>query len=54
MCVGGGGGQEGNYFDSILIVLVGDKDLIQEVIFDAVVTAPLEAYWTSLALNKSE
>uniref|UniRef100_A0A8C1NA65 Calcium voltage-gated channel auxiliary subunit alpha2delta 3 n=1 Tax=Cyprinus carpio TaxID=7962 RepID=A0A8C1NA65_CYPCA len=31
-----------------------DKDLIQEVLFDAVVTAPLEAYWTSLALNKSE
>ncbi|MGH0177705.1 UNVERIFIED_CONTAM: hypothetical protein FKN15_075723 [Acipenser sinensis] len=32
----------------------GDKELIQEVLFDAVVTAPLEAYWTSLALNKSE
>ncbi|XDV48255.1 hypothetical protein PO909_017704 [Leuciscus waleckii] len=32
----------------------GDTDLIQEVLFDAVVTAPLEAYWTSLALNKSE
>uniref|UniRef100_A0A3P9K5F4 Calcium voltage-gated channel auxiliary subunit alpha2delta 3 n=1 Tax=Oryzias latipes TaxID=8090 RepID=A0A3P9K5F4_ORYLA len=31
-----------------------DKDLIQEVLFDAVVTAPLEAYWTSLVLNKSE
>ncbi|XP_051777007.1 voltage-dependent calcium channel subunit alpha-2/delta-3 isoform X2 [Erpetoichthys calabaricus] len=31
-----------------------DKELIQEVLFDAVVTAPLEAYWTSLALNKSE
>lgn len=28
--------------------------LIQEVLFDAVVTAPLEAYWTSLVLNKSE
>lgn len=37
-----------------MIVLIGDKDLIQEVLFDAVVTAPLEAYWTSLALNKSE
>ncbi|KAJ8360971.1 hypothetical protein SKAU_G00174960 [Synaphobranchus kaupii] len=31
-----------------------DKELIQEVLFDAVVTAPLEAYWTRLALNKSE
>ncbi|XP_063064991.1 voltage-dependent calcium channel subunit alpha-2/delta-3 [Engraulis encrasicolus] len=31
-----------------------DKELVQEVLFDAVVTAPLEAYWTSLALNKSE
>lgn len=35
-------------------VLLGDKELIQEVLFDAVVTAPLEAYWTSLVLNKSE
>uniref|UniRef100_A0A8C7T660 Calcium channel, voltage dependent, alpha2/delta subunit 3 n=1 Tax=Oncorhynchus mykiss TaxID=8022 RepID=A0A8C7T660_ONCMY len=33
---------------------VGDRELIQEVLFDAVVTAPLEAYWTGLALNKSE
>lgn len=33
---------------------LGDKVLIQEVLFDAVVTAPLEAYWTSLVLNKSE
>lgn len=24
------------------------------MLFDAVVTAPLEAYWTGLALNKSE
>ncbi|XP_051509834.1 voltage-dependent calcium channel subunit alpha-2/delta-3 [Myxocyprinus asiaticus] len=31
-----------------------DHDLVLEVLFDAVVTAPLEAYWTSLALNKSE
>ncbi|XP_060787657.1 voltage-dependent calcium channel subunit alpha-2/delta-3 [Neoarius graeffei] len=31
-----------------------DKELIEEVLFDAVVTAPIEAYWTSLALNKSE
>uniref|UniRef100_A0A8C7C9M5 Calcium channel, voltage dependent, alpha2/delta subunit 3 n=1 Tax=Oncorhynchus kisutch TaxID=8019 RepID=A0A8C7C9M5_ONCKI len=33
---------------------VGDRELVQEVLFDAVVTAPLEAYWTGLALNKSE
>lgn len=33
---------------------VGDRELIQEVLFDAVVTAPLGAYWTGLALNKSE
>lgn len=32
----------------------GDRELIQEVLFDAAVTAPLEAYWTGLALNKSE
>uniref|UniRef100_A0A8C0ISC4 Calcium voltage-gated channel auxiliary subunit alpha2delta 3 n=1 Tax=Chelonoidis abingdonii TaxID=106734 RepID=A0A8C0ISC4_CHEAB len=31
-----------------------DKELVQEVLFDAVVSAPIEAYWTSLALNKSE
>uniref|UniRef100_A0A3Q3XCI6 VWFA domain-containing protein n=1 Tax=Mola mola TaxID=94237 RepID=A0A3Q3XCI6_MOLML len=31
-----------------------DRELIQEVLFDAVVTAPLAAYWTGLALNKSE
>uniref|UniRef100_A0A3Q4C0U2 VWFA domain-containing protein n=1 Tax=Mola mola TaxID=94237 RepID=A0A3Q4C0U2_MOLML len=30
-----------------------DRELIQEVLFDAVVTAPLAAYWTGLALNKS-
>lgn len=27
---------------------------MQEVLFDAVVTAPMEAYWTALALNASE
>ena len=32
----------------------GDRELIQQVLFDAVVTAPMEAYWTGLALNKSE
>ncbi|XP_043934407.1 voltage-dependent calcium channel subunit alpha-2/delta-3 [Protopterus annectens] len=47
--------------DAIKLYLTGkqpslqcDKELIQEVLFDAVVTAPIEAYWTSLALNKSE
>lgn len=33
---------------------VGDRELIQQVLFDAVITAPLKAYWTGLALNKSE
>lgn len=36
------------------VLLPGDKELVQEVLFDAVVTAPLEAYWTALALNLSE
>ncbi|KAL2091594.1 hypothetical protein ACEWY4_013857 [Coilia grayii] len=31
-----------------------DRELIQQVLFDAVVTRPMEAYWTGLALNKSE
>ncbi|XP_053110982.1 voltage-dependent calcium channel subunit alpha-2/delta-4 isoform X3 [Hemicordylus capensis] len=31
-----------------------DEELVQEVLFDAVVTAPMEAYWTSLALNLSD
>lgn len=49
-----------NFFKEIsgsvvyIFSLSGDKELIQEVLFDAVVTAPLEAYWTSLVLNKSE
>nr|XP_033807321.1 voltage-dependent calcium channel subunit alpha-2/delta-4 isoform X3 [Geotrypetes seraphini] len=30
-----------------------NKELVQEVLFDAVVTAPMEAYWTALALNMS-
>lgn len=38
----------------LFLIVIGDKELIQEVLFDAVVTAPIEAYWTSLALNKSE
>lgn len=32
----------------------GDEELVREVLFDAVVTAPMEAYWTALALNMSE
>ncbi|XP_075066839.1 voltage-dependent calcium channel subunit alpha-2/delta-4 isoform X8 [Mixophyes fleayi] len=31
-----------------------DEELVKEVLFDAVVTAPLEAYWTQLALNMSK
>nr|XP_048700597.1 voltage-dependent calcium channel subunit alpha-2/delta-4 [Caretta caretta] len=31
-----------------------DEDLVQEVLFDAVVTAPMEAYWTALAFNMSD
>ncbi|XP_069484737.1 voltage-dependent calcium channel subunit alpha-2/delta-4 isoform X3 [Ambystoma mexicanum] len=31
-----------------------DGELLQEVLFDAVVTAPMEAYWTALALNMSQ
>lgn len=42
------------YVKIYMFALLGDKELIQEVLFDAVVTAPLEAYWTSLVLNKSE
>ncbi|XP_044137308.1 voltage-dependent calcium channel subunit alpha-2/delta-4 isoform X3 [Bufo gargarizans] len=31
-----------------------DEELVKEVLFDAVVTAPLEAYWTQVALNMSK
>uniref|UniRef100_A0A8D2FK67 Calcium voltage-gated channel auxiliary subunit alpha2delta 4 n=1 Tax=Theropithecus gelada TaxID=9565 RepID=A0A8D2FK67_THEGE len=31
-----------------------DEELVREVLFDAVVTAPMEAYWTALTLNISE
>ncbi|KAB0348674.1 hypothetical protein FD754_013531, partial [Muntiacus muntjak] len=31
-----------------------DEELLQEALFDAVVTAPMEAYWTALALNSSD
>lgn len=39
---------------SPLILHPGDEELVREVLFDAVVTAPMEAYWTALALNISE
>ncbi|KAM7402145.1 hypothetical protein PAMP_017410 [Pampus punctatissimus] len=42
------------FFRGNVSVEAGDRELIKEVLFDAVVTAPLEAYWTGLALNKSE
>lgn len=34
-------------------VLTGDVLLLQQTLFDAVVTAPMEAYWTALMLNTS-
>lgn len=33
--------------------LKGDEVLLQQTLFDAVVTAPMEAYWTALMLNTS-
>ena len=30
---------------------LGDEVLLQQTLFDAVVTAPLEAYWNALMLN---
>lgn len=30
---------------------LGDEMLLQQTLFDAVVTAPLEAYWNALMLN---
>lgn len=38
----------------LLSLRPGDEELVREVLFDAVVTAPMEAYWTALALNVSE
>ncbi|XP_033723219.1 voltage-dependent calcium channel subunit alpha-2/delta-4 [Tursiops truncatus] len=31
-----------------------DEELLQELLFDAVVTAPMEAHWTALSLNTSD
>lgn len=33
------------------IISTGDMQLLQQTLFDAVVTAPMEAYWTALMLN---
>lgn len=30
---------------------LGDEALLQQLLFDAVVTAPLEAYWNTLMLS---
>ncbi|XP_027648803.2 voltage-dependent calcium channel subunit alpha-2/delta-4 isoform X1 [Falco peregrinus] len=49
-----------NQLEAVIRFLTGeepdlecDEELVQEVLFDAVVTAPMEAYWTTLALNMS-
>lgn len=34
-----------------LVRYLGDEVLLQQLLFDAVVTAPLEAYWNALMLN---
>ena len=39
---------------SLGTMLSRPSTLLQEALFDAVVTAPMEAYWTALALNSSE
>lgn len=39
---------------SPFILSPGDEELVREVLLDAVVTAPMEAYWTAMALNTSE
>lgn len=38
---------------SVCCVSTGDVLLLQQTLFDAVVTAPMEAYWTALMLNTS-
>uniref|UniRef100_A0A670JPN5 Calcium voltage-gated channel auxiliary subunit alpha2delta 4 n=1 Tax=Podarcis muralis TaxID=64176 RepID=A0A670JPN5_PODMU len=50
-----------NQLEAVIRFLTGeeadlecDEELVQEVLFDAVVTAPMEAYWTTLALNLSD
>lgn len=35
----------------MFVCFVGDEVLLQQTLFDAVVTAPLEAYWNALMLN---
>lgn len=34
-----------------LVCCLGDEALLQQLLFDAVVTAPLEAYWNTLMLS---
>lgn len=36
-----------------LFLSTGDEELLQQTLFDAVVTAPMEAYWTTIMLNTS-
>ncbi|KAI2665354.1 Voltage-dependent calcium channel subunit alpha-2/delta-4 [Labeo rohita] len=42
-----------NAFTGNVSVEEGDERLLQQTLFDAVVTAPMEAYWTALLLNAS-
>lgn len=53
-----GKGQNGNLMMSVNLACLtwsvrclGDEMLLQQTLFDAVVTAPLEAYWNALMLN---
>lgn len=38
-------------FDSTRVLVLGDELLLQQILFDAIITAPLEAYWNSVMLN---
>lgn len=42
-----------NMISFALFLSTGDAQLLQQTLFDAVVTAPMEAYWTALMLNTS-
>ena len=41
----------GSIHQCVKFLLAGDEILLQQTLFDAVVTAPLEAYWTALMLT---
>ncbi|XP_077400494.1 voltage-dependent calcium channel subunit alpha-2/delta-4 isoform X4 [Vanacampus margaritifer] len=43
--------RNGNKSNEQLCFSAGDVQLMQQTLFDAVVTAPMEAYWTALMLN---